>query len=371
MKKILLYLFSIGVSTIAYSQNISFSDATAETGGIRKKGLLASDKKNKDPKLEVRKKTDSTVIANAQQAIADTFAAFNKARLAIIEDNTISNKEAAINVLINKRDSVNRIENKKIKAIKYWRKYDQYEDYANKYFNTFPAYYSSQAIRFFEDDTTHLKFFANNNINYNPVSRKMALYTEAINDYFGPFRLGIGFQIRSEGKVDTTKGADTANLINKKQDLLTALQNGGGDISLNLKYPFIKQLNAGSLFHYKIYLYANTGFSLPILNKATTDFYLNYDLGMEGVLYAKGFNNKITFYNQTKTAYFFGNRNYRKIITDLNADDPTSFFMLQSSFGLDFMDGYRLKVDLFVGNKFVRTNFPATITFTVRPGKGK
>ncbi|MBL0145654.1 MAG: hypothetical protein IPP48_07730 [Chitinophagaceae bacterium] len=291
--------------------------------------------------------------------------------MAVINDDDVLNKDSVINILINKRDSAVIIQQKKIKLVKFWRKYDDYEDYDNRHFNMFPAYYSSQAIRFFEDDTTHLKFFANNNINYNPVSRKMSLFSEIVNDYFGPFRLGIGIQIRSDGKTDSTATADTVKMLEKKQDLLTALQNGGGDISLNVKYPFIKQINARSLFHYKIYMYANTGFSLPILNKATTDFYLNYDLGLEGVLYAKGFNNKITFYNQTKAAYYFGNRNYRKTITDLNADDPTSFFMLQTSFGLDFLDGYRFRVDLFSGNKFVRTNFPASITFTVRPGKGK
>ncbi len=375
MKKIILCLLYVAISFTAISQSLSFSNTLPEKGGKGKNGLFGKqtqvEKDATKAKNEIRYKSDSTVIADALKAIADTFNKFNIARTVIINDDKIINKDSAIDVITIKRDKDNAVQNKKVKLINYWIKHDNFEDYDNKHFNMYPAYYSSQAIRFFEDDTTHLKFFANNNINYNPVSRKMSLYTEVVNDYFGPFRLGIGILIRSDGKVDSTKGSDTTKLLAKKQDLLTALQNGGGDISLNVKYPFIKQLNASSLFHYKVYLYANTGFSLPVLNKATTDFYLNSDLGMEGVLYAKGFNNKITFYNQTKTAYYFGNRNYRKIIKDLNADDPSSFFMLQTSFGLDFLDGYRLRVDLFTGNKFVRNNFPATITFTIRPGKDK
>ncbi len=369
MKKLISLLALLSLYTISYSQTISFAEESNEIKGTDKNNRF--NKNEKTVLIKKRNRNDSIAVDEARKEIDSIFYRFDTSRLSVIKNVSITKKDATIDTLIKKRDSVLSIQKQKIKLINYWQKYDRYEDYDNKHFNFIPAYYSSQAIRFFEDDTTHLKFFANNNINYNPVSRKMTLYTEAINDYFGPFRLGIGFQIRSDGKADTTKGADTAKLIEKKQDLLTALQNGGGDISLNVKYPFIKQLNAGSLFHYKIYLYANTGFSLPVLNKATTDFYLNYDLGMEGVLYAKGFNNKITFFNQTKAAYFFGNRNYRKIITDLNADDPTSFFALQSSFGLDFLDGYRLRVDLFAGNKFVRNNFPATITFTIRPGKGK
>ena len=199
----------------------------------------------------------------------------------------------------------------------------------------------------------------------------MTLYTEAVSDYIGPLRVGLGFQVKSEAELDSLSTVDSTMKQERKADMLSNLQNGGGDISVNVKFPLFKNKNLNTLIQSKIYLYGNTGFSLPILDKATDDFLFNFDVGIEGALYAKGFNERLTFFTQFKGGYYGGNKNYQKVITDADKDDPTSFFMLQSSLGLDFMDGYRLRVDLYGGSSFVKNNFPTTVTFIVRPGKSK
>ena len=289
-------------------------------------------------------------------------------RLDIFNNNTLANKAAVADTIIKERDSLIQQKKDLIHLVKYWKRYDRSEE-PKQSRNFFPAYYSKQAIRFFEDDSTHRKLFQNNLVNYNPKTKKMILYTEAVNDYLGPLRVGIGFQVKTDAKVDSSSTVDSTKKLEKKADMLGAIQNGGGDISVNVKYPIKKSSNKNSGLQYLVYLYANTGFSLPVLNKASDDFLFNYDAGVEGYLYMKGLNNKITFFSQLKAAYYNGNNNYKKVITDADKNDPTAFLLFQTSFGLDFMDGYRLRVDLFSGNSFVKKNFPASITFVIRPGK--
>jgi len=301
-----------------------------------------------------------------EKEIKDSAASYAQKRLYIIKEDKSKDKSEKIEKLNKDLDSITNYKKDQIRQLVYWKKF-----YAFNEHTFFPAYFSSHSIAFFEGDTLHQKLFQNNAINYSPQTRKMILYTEAVNDYLGPVRVGIGFQIKSESKVDSLKTVDSTIKLEKKTDALSELQNGGGDISVNLKFPFIKNKNQHSLIQSKFYLYANTGFSLPILEKANEDFIFNYDFGIEGALYVRGFNNKLTFFGQFKAGYYNGNGNYKRIITDADKSDPTSFAMLQSSLGFDFMDGYRFRVDLFSGNNFVKKNFPATITFVVRPGKSK
>ncbi len=318
------------------------------------------------------------VIDKITKEIDSILHVYYQRRLFVLGSDKIENKETLINQLNKQRDSIVAERDYRIRKIEYWEKYDAIEEIKNhredkKYQrrNFFPAYYSSQAIRFFENDTTHVKLFQNNLVNYNPKSKKMTLYTEAVNDYLGPLRVAIGFQIESESKIDSSSTRDSTIKMEKKADMIAAIQNGGGDFSVNFKLPLIKTSNKDALIQSKFYFYGNTGFSLPVLNKASTDFIFNYDFGLEGAIYAKGFNERLTFYAQLKAGYFNGNNKFKKLITDANKDDPTSFGIFESSLGFDFLDGYRIRVDLFHGNSFVKDNFPATITFIVRPGKNK
>lgn len=337
------------------------TDASASP--VRQDQLHAYDSITKNGTLKA-----SSLIKRLKADINDTFDLYEKKRLAMFNNDTLQNKKALAAALVKDRDSLIGLKKDLIREILYWKRYDRVEE-SKQFGNFFPAYYSSQAIRFFEDDSTHRKLFQNNLVNYNPQTRKMVLYTEAVNDYIGPIRVGIGFQVKTDAKVDSLSTADSTKKLEKKADMLGNLQNNGGDISVNMKYPIIKSSNRNSGLQYMLYAYANTGFSLPVLNKATEDFLFNYDGGLEGFLYMKGFNNKITFFSQLKAAYYNGNKNYQKVIKDADKNDPTGFLLFQTSFGLDFMDGYRLRADLFSGNQFVRKNFPVSITFVVRPGK--
>ena len=312
--------------------------------------------------------TSEDLIKRLRKDIKDTFDLYNKKRLSVFNDNDLQNKAEVAAKLVKERDSLIQAKKNMIHLVRYWDKFDRYEE-PKQIGNFFPAYYSTQAVRFFEDDSTHRKLFQNNLVNYSPKTKKMILYTEAVNDYIGPIRVGIGFQVKTDAKVDSLSTVDSTKNEEKKADMLGAIQNGGGDIAVNLKYPIRRSGNKNSGLQYLFYLYANTGFSLPVLNKASDDFLFNYDGGIEGFLYMKGLNNKLTFFSQIRAAYYNGNKNYQKVIKDADKNDPSGFFLFQTSFGLDFMDGYRLRVDLFSGNSFVRKNFPASITFVVRPNK--
>ncbi|NCU05214.1 MAG: hypothetical protein GXC73_14640 [Chitinophagaceae bacterium] len=314
------------------------------------------------------KMTNDSLIKRIEIDISNTVDLYKQKRLFIFGNDSLKNKEELAERLTEVRDSLIKEKKELIRLVKYWKRYERSEEPKQRR-NFFPAYYGSQAVRFFEGDTVHQKLFQNNLVNFNPGTKKMVLYTEAVNDYFGPFRAGIGFQIKNDAKIDSLGTVDSTTKQEKKVDMLSAVQNGGGDLSMNLKYPIKKSSSEYSTIQHLLYVYGNTGFSLPVLNKASDDFLFNYDIGAELFLYVKGFNDKITFYAQFKAAYYGGNKNFRKVILDADKNDPTNFFMVQSSLGLDFMDGYRLRVDLFGGSSFARRNFPASITFVIRPGK--
>jgi hypothetical protein len=355
------------VSFNIQSEKKGLKSFSSEIGATKVSGKALSKKERK----KIERKEDRKLKKSIKDTIENIIENSTKKRKAIILSDTIAKKDSVIAHLNAEKDSLIEYQKQKIKTLKYWRKYDKAEDKENRSLNFMPVYFASQTKRFFEGDTTHKKFFANNAVNYSPISKKMVLYTEVINDYFGPLRLDIGFTLRSTGKIDTTKTADSAKAILKKDDLISALQNGGGDISFNAKFPLLDEVNDDNLLNLKVYSYLNVGFALPVVNQATDKFFANYDGGIEGFLFAKGFDNKITFFAQTKNAYYFGNRAFRKIINDVNPADPTSFFLGQGGLGLDFMDGFRFKIDFYYGNKFVKDNFPTTVTFLIRPGYKK
>lgn len=239
---------------------------------------------------------------------------------------------------------------------------------------TFFRKYAFESIRFFENDTVHLKYFKNNTINYIPSTKQMSLYTEVINDYFAAFRLGVGFQVKTNPISDTANLTDSAKAGLQKDDLVGNLQNqGGGDFNVNVSYPLFKNKTEFAWINYRVYAYGNLGVSLPLLNKNSADFVLNSDIGLQGSFYSTGINENITIYSSFKLAYYFGNDKYRKIIKDADSDNPTSFWICKTSIGLAFMDGYRISFDLYphFKNDFLKKNFPATVSFIIRPSAKK
>jgi hypothetical protein len=231
---------------------------------------------------------------------------------------------------------------------------------------------SIYTIAFFENDTTHSNFFQQNLVNYNPTSRQVAFYTEAIYDYLGPVRVGMGFQIKSANQTDSLSTADATQKAADKQDMLSNLQSGSnGDINVNVGFPLFWNKRDNALIKSRIWSYANLGFSLPTFFKTNKDFLLNADMGIQGILYAQGALDKLTFFTHFKAAYYFGNNAYQQLIKNVNPNDPTSFLMAKFSIGIDIAQGYRFSCDLYAGNSFVRNNFPATVSFTLRPNTKK
>ena len=234
--------------------------------------------------------------------------------------------------------------------------------------------YAYESVRFFENDTSQLNFFKNNTVNYSPTTKEMSLYTEVLSDYFAAFRIGIGFQVKTNSPADSVNISDSAKKVLTKDELVGNLQNqAGGNFNVNVSYPLAKNKTELAWINYRIYFYSNLGVSLPFLNKRSSDFVLNSDIGLQGTFYSNGFNEKITLFGSFKCAQYFGNAQYRKIITDAAKDNPTSFLLTKTSIGLAFMDGYRISFDLYphFGNQFIKNNFPATISFTIRPGDTK
>jgi hypothetical protein len=375
MKKLIQLLCLISFSQLGYTQ-FSFNSKTNVPTAAEKlennillRQIQQIKIQSTSAKPLTRKYIDSVINRDIDKVELD----YSQKKFSVLLQDTINNseKEKQVKALVAERDSIIKEKQKLLRQIRYWAKWDRFEEIKQKGRNFFPAYFSSQTMRFFESNTNHLKFFQNNLVNYSPKTQKMTLYTEAVNDYIGPFRIGIGFQVKSDSKVDSLSTADSTKKLLDKQDMIAGIQNGGGDLSINVRWPLVKSKYDNAVVQYLFYFYGNTGFSLPVLNKASDDFLFNYNAGLEGALYAKGFNERLTFYAQFKAAYYNGNKNYKKIITDADKNDPTSFAMLQTSAGIDFLDGYRIRVDLFNGNSFVKKNFPATITFVVRPGKGK
>jgi hypothetical protein len=357
MKQVALLTIFLSIAFASYSQ-YSFKDISTS---------LRKDSANEVQQTQAirqfidelkpgTKLSEKTIIETLKKQIKDSVENYNQKRLNILSTYSKDN-DAKVEQLNKKLDTIVMQRKELIHRLKF--------DDRSRIF--FPAYYSSHAIAFFEGDPVHQRLFQNNLVNYSPKTKKMTLYTEAVNDYLGPLRVGIGFQIKSDAKVDSLSTADSTVKEEKKAGLVSDLQNGGGDISVNFKLPLFRNKSPNTLIQSKFSLYANTGFSLPILGQASDDFLFNYDLGIEGVLYAKGFNNKLTFFTHLKDSYYSGNENFKKVITDADKDDPTSFAVFQTSVGIDFMDGYRLRVDLFSGNSFVKNNFPATVTFIIRP----
>ena len=191
-------------------------------------------------------KCDS-IIKRIKQDIEDTVNLFEQKRLNVLNSNIIKFKEKAVIVekIVIDRDSLIQEKKELIYLIRYWVKMDRFDE-PKQFRNFFPAYYSTQAIRFFENDSNHRKLFQNNLVNYNPKTKKMILYTEAVNDYLGPFRVGIGFQVKTDAKVDSLSTVDSTKNLEKKADMLGAIQNGGGDLSVNIKYPIKKSSNKNS-----------------------------------------------------------------------------------------------------------------------------
>lgn len=263
MTKIAVMLVMVLIISSAHAQVFTYSNEEVIAGiqkGEKQERLIESI--NIDFKAI---KTPQETLHELQYKKWHHIDSLQKLRLYFLQQND-SNRDKNIQAVNQKLDSTEKDFNQRMRDIKYWSRIN---DYNNRFF--FPAYYSSQAILFFEEDTIHNRLFQNNLVNYNPLSKKMTFYTEAVNDYVGPVRIGIGFQIKSEGEKDSLLTQDSVMILSKKTDLVSSLQNGGGDLSISCQIPVIKTKDIYTLIQSKFYIYSSTGISLPVLNRASTE----------------------------------------------------------------------------------------------------
>ncbi len=217
---------------------------------------------------------------------------------------------------------------------------------------------------FFDGDSVNSHFFKNNNVVYNPKLSSMSISTEAVYDYFGPFRLGLGFQLNN---VSEDEGEEK-----EQEKLISSVQNGGGDFFGNLKLPLFYFGKPLGQFSFKSYAYHNSGISVNKLNSAEKDFTLANNTGVAFGGMANGLENKIYISLEAKLALLYGNSEFRNILSSEKEDAPK--VMLFSSVGLaiSFMDTYTVKVDFYpVGHKIIRNDFPATFSFLITPKNKK
>ncbi len=216
---------------------------------------------------------------------------------------------------------------------------------------------------FFDGDTLYQNLFQNSNVLYNPKLRSMTLNTEVVHDYFGAFRVGVGFQINSTVESDST-GTPVEEM--DKDKLVSSLQNGGGNIFINLKLPLISLGYEKNPFGLKSYLYHNTGFELTKFNQADDSFLMTNMTGIVLGAYGNGAKNKMSAFLEAKAALIYGNSKFKNILSvdkEINNIIPMTHFTL----GLNFSDLYTLKVDMYPLGNYVKTNFPTTVSFAITP----
>jgi hypothetical protein len=290
----------------------------------------------------------------------------------IIKSNIDSIKNSLSLSIMKKRDSIMdlfaliddlteyRKQHKKIEKI-----IERNNSIRDKGFRFFSKY-ADESEYFYEDDTDVSRLFKNNRLTVSPSLGIMSFTSEAVHDYFGPFRLGISFSVTPVKKTDSTS-SDSAKKAANQTKTTAQLQNGGGDVSLNVHYPIWGNRAGNDNVALKLSAYYNVGFSLPVFDSPVSEYILTHDIGADFFASINGFRNKIHFYGLVKAGYVFGNKDFKQAITKDKPENPKEFFMGQGSIGLDFNDGYRIQYDFYFGHSFIGRNFPATVTFVLRP----
>ncbi|CEJ70602.1 hypothetical protein BN1195_02929 [Chryseobacterium oranimense G311] len=214
---------------------------------------------------------------------------------------------------------------------------------------------------FFEGSPRYTQFFQNNNIVYNPNLRNLSFNSEVVNDYLGPLRVGIGFQFNS-----TVKGNDSLTTEGvKKDELVSSLQNGGGNLFINVKYPIIG-LGQNSAFGLKAYAYHNTGVELTKINEADNEFVLTNNTGIAIGGFAVGLKEQISGFFEAKAALLYGNSKFNKILSE-DEDFKKVLPLFNIGVGVNFLGMYTVKAEFYPAGSYIKRNFPATISFIIVP----
>ncbi|SDJ59883.1 hypothetical protein [Chryseobacterium jejuense] len=231
----------------------------------------------------------------------------------------------------------------------------------------FPARFNNsksvEAKDFFEGkDSTRL--FQNSNVVYNTHLKNFSLNSEVVNDYFRAIRVGIGFQLNST--VSDTNGTTTDQM--KKDQLISSLQNGGGNLFINAKYPILAIGRETDSFGLKAYIYHNTGIELTSINTPDNDFILTHNTGIVLGGFGMGIKNNIAIFFQAKGALLYGNSKYNRVLSS-DTNFKHILPMVNINVGINFLNMYTVKVDFYPVGQYFKDNFPATISFVITPKK--
>ena len=232
----------------------------------------------------------------------------------------------------------------------------------------FPARFNENgsvvSTDFFEGKENYTQIFQNNNVVYNPNLKNLSFNSEVVNDYLGPLRVGIGFQFSSTVKNDDSIAASEVN----KDKLVASLQNGGGNLFVNIKYPFIAIGEESNSFGFKSFFYHNSGVELTKINEADNDFVLTNNTGITLGAFGSGKDGKISAFLIAKGSILYGNSKYNKILA---ADErfKKALVLLNIGVGINFSDMYTVKAEFYSGGEYIKRNFPATISFVIVPKK--
>lgn len=232
----------------------------------------------------------------------------------------------------------------------------------------FPARFNENgsvvSTYFFEGKSDYTQIFQNNNVVYNPNLKNLSFNSEVVNDYLGPLRVGIGFQFSSTVKDDDSIAAADV----KKDKLVASLQNGGGNLFVNIQYPFIAIGEESDSFGFKSFFYHNSGVELTKINEAENDFVLTNNTGITLGAFGNGKKSKISAFLMAKGSVLYGNSKYNKILA-ADEDFKKALLLFNLGLGINFSDMYTVKAEFYTGGEYIKRNFPATISFVIVPKK--
>ena len=221
----------------------------------------------------------------------------------------------------------------------------------------FPAIYARDAAFIYSEDTaTTRRFFSNNEVIVQPSNRSMTYSTELYSDYIGPVRIGFGMLVNSKNTTDTATAQKKA-----EADEIQKLSAGGGNGQLSFRFPFFKWNESAKMLVLNSSFVSKLNFDIPALNNTSKSFNANMAIGSEVFLFSKSLFKIINLFAAYRGMFYWGNENFRESLSEMK---KKSFWMDYFSIGIAIKNNYRIRVDYYSGNSFIKNNFPTTITLS-------
>lgn len=221
----------------------------------------------------------------------------------------------------------------------------------------FPAIYARDAAFIYSEDTaTTRRFFSNNEVIVQPNNKSITYSTELYSDYIGPVRIGFGVLVNSKSTTDTATAQKKA-----ESDAIQKLSAGGGNGQLSFRLPFFKWNESAKMLVLNSSFVSKLNFDVPALNNTSKSFNANMAIGSEVFLFSKSLFKIINLFGAYRGMFYWGNENFRESLSEMK---KKSFWMDYFSIGIAIKNDYRIRVDYYSGNSFIKNNFPTTITFS-------